>query len=321
MESKDTLFVAGAHKTATSTLVGMLNCHPDIFILYETALYEPHVTRHGKRFLAQYPDARFLFRGSEDLSFLYSQFREFLAAKGYRYKYVGDKLPGLDPKFLGTLDAFKVIFTVRDIRTWLCKDSVVRKYITGHDVVPPAIDYCACFLNSFKLSHVFHVRMEDLIANNESLIQEMGSFLQLDLHGNLQTWWDKIEITDKNDPKASNQWWESHHSSLLSPRKGDTVAHVSDHPFLEKLLPIFDKYYGGVGQEFDASEVDEDIGKLRQLREFSPLPVEEAFRFVDSHSISEVRRSMGKKKKMRKGFNFLRLSRSLLWRAVPDRGI
>lgn len=310
MGAKNILFIAGAHKTATSTLVGMLNCHPEIFILYETGLYEPHITRHGKRFLAQYPDARFLFRSSEDRNFLYSQLREFLGTKGYQYKYVGDKLPGLDPKRLGTLDAFKVIFTIRDIRTWLCKSSVVRKYITEHDVVPSAIDYCVFFLNSFKLSHVFHVRMEDVIANNENLIEDMGRFLQLNLHDHLETWWDKVEITDKNDPKASDQWWESHHSSLLSPRKGDTVAQVSTHPFLEKLMPIFNKYYNGVGHEFDVSEIKQDIDQLCQLKRFSPVPVNEAFSFVESHSISEVRRNMGVKKKLKRGLNFLRFSRS-----------
>jgi hypothetical protein len=311
METNNTLFVVGAHKTATSTLVGMLNCHPDIFILYETELYQPHITRHGKRFLTQYPDARFLFRSSEDPSFLYSQLRCFLGAKGYQYNYVGDKLPGLDATLLGTLSTFKVIFTVRDIRTWLCKNSIVRKYITEHDVVPPAIDYCTCFLSSFKLPDVFHVRMEDLIASNEKLIEEMGGFLRLDLDGYLQTWWDKIEITDKNDPKASNQWWESHHSSLLSPRKGDTVAQVSNHPFLEKLLPIFDKYYEGVGTKFDKSEIDEDVEQLRRLKDFSPVPVEDAFCFVESHSISEVQRNMGVKKKLKKSLNFLRMKRSL----------
>ena len=45
------LFIVGAHKTATSTLVGMLNCHPDIFILYETALNQSLISRHGRRFL------------------------------------------------------------------------------------------------------------------------------------------------------------------------------------------------------------------------------------------------------------------------------
>ena len=234
MESNNILFIAGAHKTATSTLVGMLNCHPDIFILYETALYEPHITRHGKRFLAQYPDARYLFRSSEDISYLYSQLREFLAAKGYRYKYVGDKLPGLDPEFLGTLGAFKVIFTVRDVRTWLCKNLVVRKYVTEHDIVPSAIDYCACFLNSFKLSHAFHVRMEDLIANNGTLIQGMGQFLELDLHDHLKTWWDKIEITDKGRAMRARC------VKCVSPLIADLSAELSEKE-LGMALPVLGK--------------------------------------------------------------------------------
>ncbi len=81
MKNSDEIFIIGAHKTATSTLVGMLSCHPEIFLLYENELYQPHISRHGKRFLAQYPDARFLFRSSEDLQALYSQLREFLRGK------------------------------------------------------------------------------------------------------------------------------------------------------------------------------------------------------------------------------------------------
>ncbi len=33
------VFITGAHKTGTSPIVGILNCHPKIFILYETILH------------------------------------------------------------------------------------------------------------------------------------------------------------------------------------------------------------------------------------------------------------------------------------------
>jgi len=221
----------------------MLNCHQEIFLLYETELYQPHISRHGKRFLAQYPDARFLFRSSEDLQTLYSQLQEFLKRKGYPYKYVGDKLPGLNANFHVSLNAFKVIFSVRDIRTWLGKDLVVRKYGMRQDVIPAAIDYSICFLKSFKLSQVFHVRMEDLISQNEMLFKELGKFLSLDLNHDIQNWWKKIPITDKNNPNASDPWWETHDSSLRQPKENDTVTQISPHPFWEKILPVFDKYY------------------------------------------------------------------------------
>ena len=150
MENSEIIFIIGAHKTATSTLVGMLNCHPEIFLLYETELYQPHISRHAKRFLAQYPDARFLFRSSEDLHALYSQLQEFLKSKGYPYKYVGDKLPGLNANFHVSLNAFKVIFSVRDIRTWLGKD------VSGQKVC----DEAGCDTGRDRLFHLFFGKLQ-----------------------------------------------------------------------------------------------------------------------------------------------------------------
>lgn len=61
-EKEKFLFITGAPKTATSTLVGILNCHPNIFILYETYLNQGWLSKYGKRFLAKYPNARYLFK-------------------------------------------------------------------------------------------------------------------------------------------------------------------------------------------------------------------------------------------------------------------
>jgi hypothetical protein len=72
------------------------------------------------------------------------------------------------------------------------------------DVIPAAIDYSICFWESFKLSQVFHVRMEDTISQNENLLNEMGEFLSLDFNQHVQNWWKKIPITDRNNPKASD---------------------------------------------------------------------------------------------------------------------
>lgn len=311
MKNSDTIFIIGAHKTATSTLVGMLNCHPEIFLLYENELYQPHISRHGKRFLSQYPDARFLFRSFEDLQALYSQLREFLRGKGYSYKYVGDKLPGLNADFHVSLNAFKVIFSVRDIRTWLGKDLVIRKYGMKQDVIPAAIDYAICFLENFKLSHVFHVRMENLISQNEVLLKEMGEFLSLDFNQHIQNWWKKIPITDKNNPKASDPWWETHDSSLRQPQENDTVTQISPHPFWEQLLPVFDKYYQNL-RGFSPSEIDQDITTLLHLKEYSPLSPQQAFTHRESHSVSQSEREKSTKNIIRKALKALGLARSAI---------
>jgi len=295
MKKSDIIFIIGAHKTATSTLVGMLNCHPEIFLLYETELYQPHISRHGKRFLTQYPDARFLFRGSMGLYPLYSQLKEFLRDKGYSYKYVGDKLPGLNGNFHTSLNTFKVIFSARDIRTWLGKDSVIRKYQMKEDVIPAAIDYSICFLKSFNLSHVFHVRMEDLISQNEILLKKLGEFLSLDLNRHIQKWWQKIPITDKNNPKASDPWWETHVSSLRQPQKNDTITQISEHPFWNEILPIFDKYYQNLEGDFTSSEIESDTATLLHLKKYSPLSPRLAFKHRKSYSISQTEREKSSK--------------------------
>ena len=312
MENSEIIFIIGAHKTATSTLVGMLNCHPEIFLLYENELYQPHISRHAKRFLAQYPDARFLFRSSEDLQTLYSQLQEFLKSKGYPYKYVGDKLPGLNANFHVTLNAFKVIFSVRDIRTWLGKDLVVRKYGMKQDVIPAAIDYSICFLKSFKLSQVFHVRMEDLISQNEMLLKELGKFLSLDLNHDIQNWWKKIPITDKNNPKASDPWWETHDSSLRQPKENDTVTQMSPHPFWEEILPVFDKYYQNLRGGSSPSEIDQDITTLLHLKKYSPLSPQQAFTHRESHSISQSEREKSNKNIIKKVLKTLGLARTAI---------
>jgi hypothetical protein len=281
------LFIVGAHKTATSTLVGMLNCHPDLFILYETELNQSLIGRHGSRFLKQYPDARYLFRHSDNLDSLYFQLQKFLEKKGYFYRYVGSKLPGLDPQFLETLKEYSVIFNIRDIRTWLCKNSVVKKYETEHDVVPAAIDYCSIFLKSFRLPRVFHYRMEDFIKNDQKVIAELGVFLQIDLQSHLKDWWKNIEIKDKNDPKASNKWWGMHGSAKVQPEKEDTQAEIASHPFWNELLPIFEKYYHAKEEPISVSCIEEDLKLLSQLTRFSPLPLDKAFRSFQSENFGK----------------------------------
>jgi hypothetical protein len=298
--NENILFIIGAHKTATSTLVGMLNCHPDIFILYETELNQSLINRHGNRFLTQYPDARYLFRHTESLHTLYPQLQEFLEKKGYVYKYIGSKLPGLDPHFLNEVRECRVIFTVRDIRTWLCKNTIAMKYITEHDVVPAAIDYCSIFLRSFTLPRVFHLRMEDLIHDDQKVVGEMGGFLQMDLQGYLTNWWDKIENQDRNDPKASNQWWETHGSSKVRPDREDTQAEIASHPFWEELLPIFEKYYHSKEEPVSLSSIEKDLSLLSQLTRFSPLPLNEAYTRFESAKFGQNKKAEGLIRKIKK---------------------
>jgi hypothetical protein len=151
--------------------------------------------------------------------------------------------------------------------------------------------------------------MEDLISQNEILLKELGDFLSLDLNRNIQNWWKKIPITDKNNPKASDPWWESHDSSLRQLQGNDTVTQISPHPFWEQLLPLFDKYYQNLRGGFSPAEIDQDISSLLHLKKYSPLSPQQAFMHRESYSISQDKREKGIKNIIKKALKKFRRAR------------
>ncbi len=259
------LFIMGAPNTATSTLVGILNCHPEIFILYECYLNRSKPSKYGQKFLRSYPDARYLFR-QDDLNASYNRFREYL-----NYRIVGDKFVGLDID-LKLLKDSKVIFMVRDVRTWLPK--VKDIYHLGYDVVPTAIDYAIYLSKSLQLPDKIHIHMEDLFHNNVNMLVRISNFLGLNGYLHLKNWWDKIE---KMDDKAKNclNWWRSHYSSTIKPKEQDTKVKLKEHPFWDEYLPIFDKYHYGI-------KTEEDIAKLKSLIKYSPLTLDDLYESYES---------------------------------------
>ncbi|MDD5294596.1 MAG: sulfotransferase, partial [Patescibacteria group bacterium] len=96
MEKKNILFIVGAPKTGTSTLVGMLNRHPNIFIFYETCLNRSKISKYAGKFLRRYPEARYLFRDEDDIGRSYSRALKFFREKGYDFKIIGDKFPDIN---------------------------------------------------------------------------------------------------------------------------------------------------------------------------------------------------------------------------------
>lgn len=278
------LFILGAYKTATCTLMGMLNCHPEILILCETQLNKGEIWKYARDFLDKYPDARYLFRFSENFDRLYSELGNYFRNKGYAYKYVGDKLPYLDINILRECEGNKIIYNIRDIRSWLVKDSIVWLFLTGNDLVPAAIDYSVCFLESFLLPDVFHCRMEDLINENSVIIAKLADFLSIDLNPHLDNWWNKIEIKDDDNPKSAQKWWLKHPSSNQKPAKIDTTVELKPHKFWDILLPIFDKYYLSNGNDnFTHEEITTDINTLKSLTMFSPLLPNSAYKRIKQY--------------------------------------
>lgn len=270
------LFILGNYKTGTSSMVGMLNAHPDIFILYEVYLREG-VTRYGKNFLKNFPDARYLFRRSGELAGLYSQLQQFLANKGHSYRFVGDKIPLVDSNKLQQVDNSLVIYCIRDIRTWLVKDAIIEFGQCKSDLTPVAIDYCVDFLQSFLLPAIYHCRLEDFLSNNDLIITKLASFLNLELRPHLDNWWKKIVVKEKGNPKGILQWWRKHPSSLTKPLKLDVSVSISSHPFWEAILPIFDKYYLNIEGLFSEAEILKDIAAVKSLWSYCPVDYTDAY--------------------------------------------
>lgn len=270
----------------------MLNCHPEVFIAYEWKLDRSRITPHGKKFLDKSPEARYLFRDSGNVAELYAQLGEFLRERGHSYRVIGDKYPRLKSSFVRDSTNFKVICLVRDIRTWICKDQVVRAYYTERDLVPAAIDYTTQFLETFLLSNILHLRMEDVVNRNSKVIRRVEPFLGLELLPHLDRWWEKIRNLNETDEMYFDKWWasEAHRSSAVEPTSVDTEATLSDHPFWDSLLPIFDKYYIEIERDFCEVEIHRDIARLKTFLRFSPLSLEEAYRHFESISLGDLYR-------------------------------
>lgn len=262
------LFIVSAGQTASSTLLGMLNCHPDIFLFYETDLYKSMPSKYSRRFLETYPDARYFMGYYDDIGVPYKQAKDFLSRKGYEYKIVGDKIDGLDYNF-DKLKKYKVIFIIRDIRTWLRKEGVASMYTAQKDIIPTAVDYTVYFLQSFLLPDALHIRTEDIIQDNQGVINKISDFLGMEL--NLGKWWEKIE--KQGYPKKAQRWWEGHVSSLVEPKKLDVRIEIKPHIFWDTLLPIFNKYYQNLEKNFSSAEISHDIEELKKLNKLSPVSI------------------------------------------------
>lgn len=278
MKARNIVFIIGPHKTGTSTLVGILNQHPDIFILYETFLFRSIPSKYGIRFLKKYPKARYLFRSYANITELYIKLNNFLKKKGFNFQIIGDKYPTIDTKILKFFEDQKIIFTIRDIETWLCKNKILSIYKHYRDIIPVALDYSIFFLKSFLLKDVLHIRLEDLIYENEKVIRDIGEFLKIDLFNYAKNYWVNFDVFCNQEPKKIQGWEKSHQSSKIPPQKEDTIVKLNkEFEFWEQLLPIFKKYYNNINKKFKKIEVEEDILKIEDLIKYSPINIRNAY--------------------------------------------
>src|SRR5690554_6058716 len=156
---REVLFIQGPEKTGTSTITGILNCHPDIFILFENYLAQTNITKYGNQLLERYPEARQFFRKEEDYGVPVNELFSYLEAKepSFSYKYVGTKINSLDPGITQKINNHKIIFMKRDVKSWLLKESIIDMYRTDLDVVRPAVDYLKYIILSSRYHHAYHL--------------------------------------------------------------------------------------------------------------------------------------------------------------------
>jgi hypothetical protein len=277
---KELLFVQGVKKTGTSTIVGILNCHPEIFVLYETMLNNSMISKYGNQILSRYPEARQFFRSNKDFGVSYLEFLSFLEKKNpsYRYRYFGDKIISIDPDKIRTNCKFKIIFALRDIRTWLIKEQIQGDYRTDLDLVPATLDYLYYCIGSIRRPNSIRVRLENLVKHNQDEVNRIARFLNVDLSAYTDHWWKKIDVFQEEDPKSSIRWYDGHQSSRIKPAEMDSSVLLKPNPFWDTILNLFDKYYYCEDKsDFEEGEILHDIETLEEYRKFSPVRLEDAY--------------------------------------------
>ena len=280
-----TLFIQGPEKTATSTITGILNCHPEIFILFENYVAQTRITKYGNQLLERYPDLRQYYRYDEDYGKPLKEIYNHLSKQdeSFSYNIFGTKINSLDPGETQRAQNYPVIFTMRDIKSWLIKESVIKIYRTDLDVVIPAIDYLRYIINTHNYRHTYKLWMEDLIEKNDEVIEGLSGYLSVDLKPHTNNWWDKIGSDQVTGHKSVFRLGHVHHSSRMKPTKIDTKYNIENHPFWNDLDKIFSKYYlKNEIPEINEEEILSDISSVNELKKYAPLSIHEAYTFVHS---------------------------------------
>lgn len=284
-DKTDPLFIQGVQKTGTSTLVGMLNTHPEIFILYETRMDRSLVSKYGNQLLEGFPEARRFFRNTSDIGQPYMEFTRFLERRipEFHYRYLGDKIISLNSQETHRVKSYRTIYAIRDVRTWLCKEQIIRHYRNDIDLIPPAIDYLRYVIGIHRYSNCLRIRLEDIVERNDQVLSTLSQYLDLDISLHADHWWQKIGQYESKNPKNLIKWFSGHASSKVKPDRLDTVVEIKSHPFWNDFLPLFDKYYKAeVFREFNINEVNADLAQAEDLLEYSPLPLDLCYKDITS---------------------------------------
>jgi len=274
------LFVIGLMSTGTSSLVGLLNSHKNIFVMYEVDLKNNFISKYGKQILRVLPNSRSFFNEFESENFLYEKFYDVLKNSKFNdeLNFFGDKLLKSDFRVANDIQNSKTIFMVRDIKTWLCKKSVIDNYMTNLDIVSPSINYLLYLIYTFEVKQGMRIKMEDFILKQEIILEKIAEFLKVDKKSFDKKWWSKLGKYKTNSIKNHITWYKRHLSAHTKPERLDLQVKLAAHKFWKDYLPIFDKYYKNLDNNFTRREIKKDIDFLENLRvEYDLIPLDEAF--------------------------------------------
>ena len=171
MGKQANFYVLGSHKTATSTIVGILNCHPKLYCYYEFVVdgnkIKPKAIRKRSKLIN--PD---------------------------QYKWIGDKNPILGimsetDKRIAKHNKYKIVFTYRNLDEWLSHISIQDIYNTKEDVVKPTISYIYYLMKSYDLDNCLRLKTEDILFDPYTSVDKLAKFFGVDAEP-MYDWWDKV---------------------------------------------------------------------------------------------------------------------------------
>jgi hypothetical protein len=307
----DLLFILGAGKTGTTSLCGLLNSHPDVFVMCEVDFNRAHISRYGTKLLRAHQHMLPCFFRPYGGDFLtnYERAHEMMRTRGHAAKYFGDKLVGIDSGYVEDYRDSRVIYTVRRLPEWIAKDSVRASFPLERNIVPFAVQYTKHFVESFLLPKKHHVRLHDFLYGNAQVVDDVWHFLGIDPPANAERWRETVGKYPETDPKAALNWWRGHASAAVAPQENDTEVVIKQSPFWQELLPIFDKYYDGLDtRHFEPAEIATDLAQLQGIIDRHRCPFASGFVKVRSRSHNyqfKLKRFRGFR------FHFLRARRKL----------
>lgn len=299
-ESGELLFILGAPKTCTSSLLSMLNCHPDIFIMSE-AFMEKVPKICGNKICSHFKKhPNDIIHKGVPLDLGYARAKKMVESRGKKYVYFGDKWARLQkPKRMnGWFKEFgenKVIFTVRDIRTWLSHNTVknMQSLDDPNVIMSKAIRYVYLFLKALTLPNVICVTLDEFVSDNDATIDKLDAWLpNVSLRPHVENWWEKTGSYEDSN-KMIYKWWtpgprRKRESSFIKPEKQDIAVQIKNNYMWDAILPIFDKYYRDCNGIFNPAEITNDLNKLLQI-EIKPIQLEDCFKTIDMIKLGAIK--------------------------------